>query len=141
MDICGGNVLNRYLSAVPATLALALTLPAVFLLASLATVPAMAESVKISTWNIEHLRELEGEGKAPRTEADYRRLRHYAQLLDADVIAVQEVESAQALGRVFDPRRYRFLLSNRSHIQRTGFAVRASIAAKRHPDRASVRRF
>ena len=54
------------------------------------------------------------------------------------MIAVQEVENASALARVFDPVRYDFFISNRHHAQRTGFAVRNSISARRHPDLTAV---
>ena len=94
----------------------------------------VAETIKIATWNIEHLRDSPGEGRNPRTEADFRLLARYAALLDADVVAIQEVENEAALRRVFDAALYQFFLSERSHVQRTAFAVRRSIAVRRHAD-------
>ena len=95
---------------------------------------AKTVSVKMATWNIEHLRDSAGEGRNPRTEADYLRLATYATLLDADVVALQEVENEAALSKVFDPTQYQFFVSDRSHSQRTAFVVRRPLAVTRHPD-------
>jgi endonuclease/exonuclease/phosphatase family metal-dependent hydrolase len=100
-----------------------------FLAAMLLTTGAAAHDLKVATWNIEHLRDGIGEGPNPRDQADFDRLRAYADILDADVIAFQEVENQAAADRVFDPAVYQIFISNRSHTQRTGFAVRKSIAA------------
>ncbi len=96
--------------------------------------PVSADIIRVASWNMEHLRDTNGEGKRPRTENDYHLLREHAQGLAADVVAVQEVENTAALGRVFDPAQYRLLVSNRPHAQRTGFAVHQSLRVKRHPD-------
>lgn len=109
----------------------------VFLLIVL-TLPVSAETIKIATWNIQHLRDSVGEGNNPRQDADYLLLHKYATSLGADIVAVQEVENEVALGKVFDPALYRFFISNRSDPQRTGFAVRKSIPATRHPDVESL---
>ena len=77
-----------------------------------------------------------GEGKNPRYEQDYRRLGKYAKLLDADVVALQEIENEVALGRVFDPKLYKFFVSTgeAKSRKRTAFAVKQRIPAKRHRD-------
>jgi endonuclease/exonuclease/phosphatase family metal-dependent hydrolase len=75
-------------------------------LTALLAVPAWADPIKIATWNLEHLAERNGEGCRPRTDADYETLRRYADRLDADIVAFQEVESASAAARVFDPNKY-----------------------------------
>lgn len=96
---------------------------------------ASAETLNIATWNIEHLRDgVDDPSRFRRTAEEFDRLRQHAQRLGADVIAVQEIENTRALARVFDPARYAFFVSDRRHTQRTGFAVRRSISAKRHPD-------
>ena len=100
----------------------------------LISTPVSADTLKIASWNIEHLRDTTGEGPRPRTNEDFRQLREHAQRLDADVIALQEVENVQALGRVFDPTQYTVLVSSRRSEQRTGFAVRKPIVVIRHPD-------
>ena len=61
-------------------------------------------------------------------------LASYANQLDADVIALQEVDGAEAAKRVFDPERYAFHFSSRDHLQRVGFAYRKGLTIKRHPD-------
>ena len=102
---------------------------ALFLAAMLVTTGAAAHELKVATWNIEHLRDGIGEGPNPRDQADFDRLKAYAELLDADVIAFQEVESQAAAERVFDPAIYQIFISSRNHTRRTGFAVRNSVAA------------
>ena len=99
---------------------------------------AVADTLKITAWNIEHLRDETREPPSRRTGGDYQRLQQHAQRLGADVIAVQEVENERALARVFDPARYNFFVSNRNDTLRTGFAVRKSISVKRHPDLRSL---
>jgi endonuclease/exonuclease/phosphatase family metal-dependent hydrolase len=105
-----------------------------------------AQGLKLATWNLEHLAEADGQGCRPRTEADYAKLRAYAEMLDADVIALQEVESAAAAARVFDPAKYEIVMSGQPYPppsgtcggdsaqtfrpQRTGFAIRKGIAFK-----------
>lgn len=86
-----------------------------------------AEIVRIATWNIEHLRAENGVGAVKRDEADYQALADLAGLLDADIIALQEVAGPEAAARVFDPIEYNFFFSDRNNPQRTGFAVRRNI--------------
>ena len=95
---------------------------------------ASADTLKIAAWNIEHLRDEAGEPPSRRTADEFQRLWQHAERLDADAIAVQEVENERALARVFDPARYNFFVSNRNDKLLTGFAVRKSIVVKRHPD-------
>jgi endonuclease/exonuclease/phosphatase family metal-dependent hydrolase len=111
-------------------------------LAALLVLPAAAlagsAELTLATWNIEHLAAADGAGCRPRTEADYRRLRDIANRLDADIVAVQEVQNADALARVFDPGVYALVVSARREdgrdtcrgmdgqrrtAQRTGFAI------------------
>jgi endonuclease/exonuclease/phosphatase family metal-dependent hydrolase len=71
----------------------------------------------------------------PRTREDYARLREYAALLDADVVALQEVDGAEAAGRVFDPAVYSFHLSaDEGYLQRTGFAYRKTLEVSPNRD-------
>jgi endonuclease/exonuclease/phosphatase family metal-dependent hydrolase len=98
---------------------------------------------------MEHLAERDGMGCRPRTEADYEAMRAFAETLDADVVAFQEVESVAAAQRVFPPARYNILIEGRTGVrsgpcrgkeglfigpQRTGFAIRKGQPFKRHPD-------
>ena len=107
-----------------------------FLLVTMLALPVSADVIRIATWNIENLREASGEGKNPRYEQDYRRLRKYAKLLDAEIVALQEIENEAALRRVFDPKLYKFFVSTREakSRKRTAFAVKRKIPAKRYRD-------
>ncbi|MFQ4136477.1 endonuclease/exonuclease/phosphatase family protein [Nodosilinea sp. PGN35] len=99
---------------------------------------ASAAPLKIATWNIEHLRASSNSGPNPRTETDYQRLAAYAEQLDADVIALQEVEGAAAAARIFDPEEYAFFFSNQTEPMLTGFAVRRGIDVIQNPDLAEL---
>jgi len=57
----------------------------------------------IVSWNLEHLAETNASGCRPRDDADYDALKAHAAMLDADIVAFQEVESIAAAQRVFDP--------------------------------------
>jgi endonuclease/exonuclease/phosphatase family metal-dependent hydrolase len=114
--------------------------------------PALSRTgdLTLASWNIEHLAERNGSGCRPRTDADYAALRAYANALDADVIAFQEVESKAAAERVFDPSRYTVVIEERGgrnrggpcrgtpgltiKAQRTGFAIRSDVPFERQPD-------
>jgi endonuclease/exonuclease/phosphatase family metal-dependent hydrolase len=102
------------------------------------SVQAEASILRLATWNLEHLAEDGNGGCRPRKEADYRRLRHYAKRLQADVIALQEVQNRAAVARVFDPAVYAIEISKQPDrdlgtcrrprgrkrtMQRTGFAI------------------
>lgn len=90
--------------------------------------------LKIATWNIEHLRASDNTGDVRRTQVDYDRLAGYAQLLDADIIALQEVDGPEAAARVFLPDAYDIYFSNQVNPQRTGFAVRKGLDVLQNPD-------
>jgi endonuclease/exonuclease/phosphatase family metal-dependent hydrolase len=100
-----------------------------FLLAG-APAPARATEVKLATWNIAWLTlRPAGDPALPRglptrTAADLDALAGYARRLDADVVALQEVDGAEAAARVLDPRLYAFFFAREADVQRTGFAVR-----------------
>lgn len=106
--------------------------------------------LRLATWNLEHLAETNGVGCRPRQDADYAELRRHADALNADVIALQEVESKAAAERVFDPARYDVVMSGRPpsgrgggcygppgqliRHQAVGFAIRKGIRWVRNPD-------
>ena len=94
--------------------------------------PAPAEWIRIATWNLNLLHWRTGgalwRGAAARSDEDYRTLARYARVLNADVIALQEVNGPRAAARVFPPRDYELHFSGR-HDSRyndiyNGFAVR-----------------
>jgi endonuclease/exonuclease/phosphatase family metal-dependent hydrolase len=91
-------------------------------------------TLKLASWNLEWLSRANGTGPVKRSDADYARLRAYAERLAADVIAFQEVDGVEAARRVFDPARYLLHVAQRGDTQRTGFAVRKGITVQVHPD-------
>ena len=108
-----------------------------------------AEPLRIATWNLEHLAQDGAQGCRPRSEADYALLRAYADRLNADVVAFQEVESLSAAARVFDPAQYHLVIEARPAGDRfpcrglegrsltrqaVGFAIRKGIAFERAGD-------
>lgn len=67
----------------------------------LAPAAGIAADLRIAAWNLEHLDDNEGEGCVGRTGADYAALKRRIARLDADIVALQEVENAAAAHRVF----------------------------------------
>jgi endonuclease/exonuclease/phosphatase family metal-dependent hydrolase len=118
------------------------------------TSAAAGPSLKLASWNTEHLAEANGSGCRPRTDADYASMRAYVDGLGADVIAFQEVETKAAAERVFDPATYTVVIEDRVgtnrggfcrgregltiNAQRTGFAVRKGIPFDRQPDFTAI---
>ncbi len=111
---------------------------ALFLL--LLAAPAAAAELKLATWNMEWLTLRRTGDPAlpadvhPKAEDGFEALRRYAIALDADVVAFQEVDGAEAAARVFTPDRYEFVLTGDKVVQRVGFAVRRGLAFERNPD-------
>ena len=115
-----------------------------FVLAATILPAGSFSEIALCTWNLEHLAACNDTGCRPRKDADYRALRQFAQGLDADIIAFQEVENQAAAERIFDPAIYRIETSKRPDIdlgwcreqnqkrrmQRTGFAIRKDIREK-----------
>jgi endonuclease/exonuclease/phosphatase family metal-dependent hydrolase len=102
--------------------------------------PASAQELKLATWNIAWLTtKPAGHPALPRrlairTEADYARLRDYAARLDADVVALQEVDGRLAAARVFDATRYDFHFTNEADVQGVGFAIRKGLRWRANND-------
>lgn len=80
---------------------------------------AHAMDLKIATWNIYWL----GSQNNQRTPSDYEELKGYANQLDADVIALQEVESAEYALKVLGDK-YSYVFTNNSGAQRVGIAYK-----------------
>ena len=90
------------------------------------TTALRAETLKIASWNIAWL----GSYKYnERTSSDYAELARYAKQLDADIIALQEVESSSWAKQVFGDD-YDYYFSTKDWFQRVGYAVRKSIGFK-----------
>ena len=116
--------------------------------------PSSSAPLKVASWNLEHLAEMDGQGCRPRVEADYALLRRHADAFGADVIALQEVENRAAAERVFDPAKYDVVMSSRPasergpecrglpgrHIQNqaVGFAIRKGVVWSRNADLSAL---
>jgi endonuclease/exonuclease/phosphatase family metal-dependent hydrolase len=109
--------------------------------ASAPAAPAPA-ALRLATWNIAWLSSRDGAGEIRRAPADFERLRRYAQRLDADIVALQEIDGVQAARRVFDAERYDFHFAAPSgrtgQAQRTGFAWRKSLRVTVNSDLDSL---
>ncbi len=109
-------------------------------LALLLPLPAGAAVLKVATWNLEWLTlrppgdpALPPDAK-PRTAADFARLRAYAEVLDADVIAMEEVDGPAAAAKVLPPDRYALHFTQDHVVQRVGIAIRRGISFTANPD-------
>jgi endonuclease/exonuclease/phosphatase family metal-dependent hydrolase len=91
-------------------------------------------TLRLASWNVEWLNRDEGKGPVKRTAADFERLAGYARRLDADVIALQEVDGPEAAQRLFDPARYAFHFAVGGGAQRAGFAYRRDLQVSVNPD-------
>ena len=67
-----------------------------------------------------------------RSTRDFATLARYARQLDADVIALQEVDGIEAARLVFPG--YEFCFSRSRHLQNTGFAIRPGLPKQCGPD-------
>lgn len=70
--------------------------------------------LKVATWNIEHLATNNGLGCKARQDLDYAALSRYKDQVQADIYALQEVDSIAAIERVFDSSEWQVFISNRS---------------------------
>ena len=85
-----------------------------------------AETLKVASWNIAWLGSHEYN---QRKDTDYEKLARYARELDADVIALQEVESEKWAKKVFGDE-YDYFFTTKDWVQRVGVAVRKSSGYK-----------
>ena len=113
----------------------------VYVVALMVLLSSCSSKVHLVAWNIEHLAENVGEGCLPRQESDYEKMRVFVQGLDADVVALQEVESVKAVARVFPEKDWNIIVSDRpasssydcrgngqkSTQQRVGLAIRKGL--------------
>lgn len=104
-----------------------------------ATAMPLVESIegnvlRIATWNIEHLSRINGQGKMPRGDEDYAALKLYASLLNADIVALQEVDGEEAAKRIFDSTVFDFHFAQSRSKQNVGFVVRKGVEWEPRPD-------
>lgn len=106
--------------------------------------PAGARELKLATWNLEWLTarnasalELPADQR-PKQPEDVALLARYAAELDADVIAIQEVDGRAAAGLVFPPDRYAVHMTRDHLVQKVGIVVRRGIHFTVNPDVTSL---
>ncbi|MDD7971995.1 endonuclease/exonuclease/phosphatase family protein [Roseinatronobacter alkalisoli] len=113
-----------------------------------------AETLRIASWNIEHLVAGFDQGCRPRNEADFQRVRDVIAEVDADVWLLQEIEGEAALARVFDAAEWVFHIEERQprrsypecrntagqrlSMQSTAIVVRNDVAHRRLHDLAAL---
>ena len=98
-----------------------LIMPALFLVLCSSFI-SQATELKLASWNIAWLGSHEYNH---RTKTDYQQLAMYAKQLDADVIALQEVESEYWARKVFG-NDYDYYFSTKDWVQRVGVAIKKS---------------
>lgn len=108
------------------------------------------EALKLMAWNVEHLNEVNNTGCVPREDGDYQTITEHLNKINPDVVAFQEVESAIAAARIFNPDQWNIVFSSRPntgplrecwqeegkylrHLG-TGFAIKRGIEYDRNPD-------
>jgi endonuclease/exonuclease/phosphatase family metal-dependent hydrolase len=100
-----------------------------------------AAELKVTTWNMEWLTanpDTLPEDVHPKPAEGVAALRRYALLLDADVVAFEEVDGPAIAAQVFPPDRYQIFTTADHVTQRVGFAVRRGIPVRQNPDLAAL---
>jgi endonuclease/exonuclease/phosphatase family metal-dependent hydrolase len=106
---------------------------------------ALASELKVATWNLNWLTERPtGDPALPadvhvRVPEDFDLLRQYAVQLDADVIAIQEVDGRAVAARLFPPDHYSIHMTRDDVVQRVGIVVRRGLAYDVNPDVTAIR--
>ena len=106
----------------------------------LASTPRAAE-LKIATWNLNWLTDRQAGLPVDvkiRAPEDFDRLRAYATELNADVIAIQEVDSAETARRLFPAEAYSIHMSRDRVRQRVGIVVRRGLPYDVNPDVTAI---
>jgi endonuclease/exonuclease/phosphatase family metal-dependent hydrolase len=112
----------------------------VLVFALLLPVFADAAELKIATWNLDWLttRRAGERGLPPdlvtRSDGDFARLAAYAEALNADVVAIQEVDGFSAATKVFPKDKYSIHMTRDRVTQRVGIVVRRGLSYDVHPD-------
>ncbi len=102
--------------------------------------PVRAADLKVATWNMEWLTSRSAgdpilpSDVLPKTAGDRAVLRGYASALNADIVALQEVDGPGVAATVFTPDRYTLYFTHDDVVQRVGVAVRNGIHVQQNPD-------
>jgi endonuclease/exonuclease/phosphatase family metal-dependent hydrolase len=106
----------------------------------LTALPAFAADLKVTTWNLEWLTARQPGDRAlptdvkPKSAQEIAALRRYAEKLDADIVAIQEVDGPEIAAQVFPPAQYAIHMTRDRVVQRTGFAVRRAVVFSANAD-------
>ncbi len=109
-------------------------------LPQISSISAQAETLKLTTWNLEWLTDKPAgdpalpRDVAPKRPEDVALLASYADRLAADVIAIQEVDGPEIAARIFPPDRYVIHMTGDRVVQRVGLVVRRGIDFVANPD-------
>jgi endonuclease/exonuclease/phosphatase family metal-dependent hydrolase len=101
---------------------------------------AIAADLKVATWNLDWLTTRQsGEPGLPsdvttRSDEDFARLAQYAHELNADVIAIEEVDGFAAASKVFPHEEYSIHMTHDHVMQRVGIVVRRGLHYDINPD-------
>jgi endonuclease/exonuclease/phosphatase family metal-dependent hydrolase len=111
-----------------------------FALLLLAPVFADAAELKIATWNLDWLTAGPSANRflppdvIPRSDDDRARLAQYAKELNADVIAIEEVDGFPAASKVFSTENYSIHMTRDRVVQRVGIVIRHGLRFDANPD-------
>jgi endonuclease/exonuclease/phosphatase family metal-dependent hydrolase len=101
---------------------------------------AQAKDYKIATWNLDWLTlRHTGDPALPenvhtRRPADFTRLRAYADKLNADIVAFEEVDGTAAAAQIFNPAHYTLITIREDVVQQVGLAVSNTIKVQQNAD-------
>jgi endonuclease/exonuclease/phosphatase family metal-dependent hydrolase len=70
--------------------------------------------LSVATWNVEHLAYPIDQGCKPRSKDELEEMRAYAQKLDVDIVALQEVASKEAVHLLFPEAEWQVIMSARA---------------------------
>jgi endonuclease/exonuclease/phosphatase family metal-dependent hydrolase len=110
------------------------------LFALLVPFPAFTAELKIATWNLDWLTTRPAGDRGlpadvtPRSDEDFIRLAQYARQLNADVVAIEEVDGFPAASKVFSRDQYSIHMTHDQVVQRVGIVVRRGLRYDINPD-------
>jgi 5'-nucleotidase (lipoprotein e(P4) family) len=73
----------------------------------------LSSTLKVATWNVEHLAYPIDTGCKPRSQTDINAMRDYIERVNADIYALQEVASKEALSNLFPDEHWQIFMSPR----------------------------
>jgi endonuclease/exonuclease/phosphatase family metal-dependent hydrolase len=101
---------------------------------------AQSAELKVATWNLDWLTTRSAGDRGlpsdvtPRSDEDFGRLAQYARDLNADVVAIEEVDGFAAASKVFPRDQYSIHMTRDHVVQRVGIAVRRGLRYDVNPD-------